>query len=262
MASFGESRLRLRYSKSGRAKYISHLDLMATMKRAFLRAGLELKYSEGFNPHPYISVALPLSVGCSSICELVDFDVLGAPPAAGISAFVNAALPEGIEVLEAYRPSRKFGDIAWAELSGRLVYGAGAAISAAERLEGHFAAKALVVPKKTKRGTSDIDIAPFIRDISVSAARGGGDDGDGGDGGGGDCADGAGGDVSGAAARGGEAAVGEAVINLNLKVSAQDPSINHLMLLNSLDVAGGALRPDMALFTRVEVFDADMRVFR
>ena len=48
-------KLRLRFEKTGRAVYISHLDLMATMQRAFSRAGLELKYSEGFNPHPLIS---------------------------------------------------------------------------------------------------------------------------------------------------------------------------------------------------------------
>ena len=63
-------KLRLRFEKTGRAVYISHLDLMATMQRAFSRAGLELKYSEGFNPHPLISILLPLSVGTASVCEL------------------------------------------------------------------------------------------------------------------------------------------------------------------------------------------------
>ena len=67
------SKLRLRFAKQGRAVYISHLDLMHTMQRAFSRAGYELKYSEGFNPHPQISIALPLSVGASSLCEILDF---------------------------------------------------------------------------------------------------------------------------------------------------------------------------------------------
>ena len=49
-------KLRLRFEKTGRAIYISHLDLMSTMQRAFARAELELKYSEGFNPHPLISI--------------------------------------------------------------------------------------------------------------------------------------------------------------------------------------------------------------
>ena len=66
-------KLRLRFEKTGRAIYISHLDLMRTMQRVFARAGLELKYSEGFNPHPQISIALPLSVGTGSLCEIMDF---------------------------------------------------------------------------------------------------------------------------------------------------------------------------------------------
>ena len=48
-------KLRLRFEKTGRAVYISHLDLMQTMQRAFARAEYDLKYSEGFNPHPQIS---------------------------------------------------------------------------------------------------------------------------------------------------------------------------------------------------------------
>ena len=66
-------KLRLRFEKTGRAIYISHLDLMATMQRAFSRAGFRLQYSEGFNPHPLISILLPLSVGTASVCELMDF---------------------------------------------------------------------------------------------------------------------------------------------------------------------------------------------
>ena len=66
-------KLRLRFKKTGRAVYISHLDLMHTMQRAFSRAGYELRYSEGFNPHPQISIALPLSVGAGSVCEIMDF---------------------------------------------------------------------------------------------------------------------------------------------------------------------------------------------
>ncbi len=56
-------KLRLRFEKTGRAIYISHLDLMRTMQRVFLRADCPLKYSEGFNPHALISILLPLSVG-------------------------------------------------------------------------------------------------------------------------------------------------------------------------------------------------------
>ena len=68
-----DKKLRLRFRKTGRAVYISHLDLMRTMQRAFSRAEYELEYSKGFNPHPQISISLPLSVGVASLCELMDF---------------------------------------------------------------------------------------------------------------------------------------------------------------------------------------------
>ncbi len=68
-------RTRLLFSKTGRARYISHLDLMRTFQRVFLRAGIRLRHTEGFNPHPYMVFALPLPVGCESDCELLDFDL-------------------------------------------------------------------------------------------------------------------------------------------------------------------------------------------
>ena len=70
---------RLLFSKTGRAKYISHLDLMRTFQRAFARAKIQIKHTEGFHPHPFVSIALPLSVGYSSQCEILEFTLLGEP---------------------------------------------------------------------------------------------------------------------------------------------------------------------------------------
>lgn len=216
-------KLRLRYSKTGRAKYISHLDLMATMRRAFLRAGLELKYSEGFNPHPYISVALPLPVGCASVCELMDFELADARRADDIPALVSSVLPEGLEVLEAYVPERKFSGISWAELCGKLFYDAGTSSCTAKRLKERFAAESIVVSKKTKSGMADIDIAPFIRDVDFHSGS---------------------------------------VITMKVRISAQNPSISPSMLISSLDFDGVSIAPDFAAFTRMEVFDSDMNIFK
>ena len=71
---------RLLFSKTGRAKYISHLDLMRTFQRAFARAHIQIKHTEGFNPHPFVSIALPLSVGYSSQCEILEFGLMGDMP--------------------------------------------------------------------------------------------------------------------------------------------------------------------------------------
>ena len=86
--------LRLRFTKTGRAVYISHLDLMRTVQRSFVRAGLRLKHSEGFNPHPQLVFALPLSVGMASECELLDFKLDELACVSEIPYLLNRALPD------------------------------------------------------------------------------------------------------------------------------------------------------------------------
>ncbi|MBQ7565814.1 MAG: DUF2344 domain-containing protein, partial [Oscillospiraceae bacterium] len=66
---------RLRLEKTGDAIYLSHLDLMRVVQRAFTRAGVMLKHSGGFSPKPYVAAALPLSVGVESVCELLDYEL-------------------------------------------------------------------------------------------------------------------------------------------------------------------------------------------
>ena len=66
---------RLLFEKVDNAIWMSHLDLMRVFQRAFQRAGLPLKHTQGFNPRPSVSIALPMSVGVESVCELLDFDL-------------------------------------------------------------------------------------------------------------------------------------------------------------------------------------------
>ena len=73
-------KMRVMYKKTGRAVYISHLDIMRTFQRALKRADIDVKHTEGFNPHPYISIALPLSLGYSGECEFLDMVVLDDMP--------------------------------------------------------------------------------------------------------------------------------------------------------------------------------------
>ena len=67
--------LRALFQKTGNAVYLSHLDLMRLFQRAFKRAGLPLTHTQGFNPRPSVSIALPLSLGVESQCELLDFEL-------------------------------------------------------------------------------------------------------------------------------------------------------------------------------------------
>ena len=72
--------LRALFEKTGNAAYISHLDLMRLFQRAFKRAGLPLTHTQGFNPRPSVSIALPMSLGVESHCELLDFSLEGELP--------------------------------------------------------------------------------------------------------------------------------------------------------------------------------------
>ena len=217
-------KLRLRFAKEGRAIYISHLDLMRTMQRAFQRAGLSLKYSEGFNPHPILSILLPLSVGMQSVCELMDFQLTAEEDLSSMSEKLTEAMPEGIRVLEVYPEGRKVKELKWLRVSGALEYDAADLQTVSNGLQEFFAKESIVIRKKTKRGEGESDIAPAIRSIGFQAE--------------------------------------ERCIALSAVISAQEPTLNPELLVSALSQLAPQLAPDFAEFTRLEVYDAAMKVFR
>ena len=219
------NKLRMRFSKTGRAIYISHLDLMATMQRAFSRAGNRLKYSEGFNPRPQISIALPLSVGCASVCELMDFQLLEEQvDITCLKDRLNATMPEGIFVQEIYEPSRKNAELKWLKIEGVFEYDDRPVDIMQEQLAAFFARGSIVIEKKTKRGFGEMDIRPEIREISFGSAEEG--------------------------------------VLVRALISAQNPTLNPDLLPAALRALAPDIAPDFAKFTRVETFDAEMKIFR
>ena len=218
-------RTRLLFEKTGRAMYISHLDLMRTFQRAFLRAGIRLRHTEGFNPHPYLSFALPLSVGMESLCELADFDLTDALSLDALPAMLNAKMPEGITARSAYRPETKFSEIARVAVEGRLVYDAGIPDGTPTRLKALFREKPLIVPKKTKKGMADTDIAPGLFNIGFTQRSG-------------------------------------TELALSAAVSAQNPALNPELLVTAVRTHRPQDAPDFASFRRTELFNANNTVFR
>lgn len=99
-------RYMLKFSKEGMLKYTSHLDMVRMFKRAFSRADLRLAYSEGFNPHPRMSFAQPLSLGYSSIAEWLEFETLEDFEPEELISRLAPQLPEGMRLLEASRMNR------------------------------------------------------------------------------------------------------------------------------------------------------------
>ena len=95
--------VRLFFTKTGFAKYISHLDLMRCMSRAVKRAGIPLWYTEGFNPHLFMTFARPLSLGQESLCEVVDVRLVGEMTFKDIQTRLNETLPKDITVVSKAR---------------------------------------------------------------------------------------------------------------------------------------------------------------
>ena len=217
-------KLRMRFTKEGRAVYISHLDLMHTLQRAISRAGYSLKYSEGYNPHPQISIALPLSVGMSSACELMDFRLNEDADPREFLEKLNSCLPEGIRVSEVYAAERKCSLIRWLEVEGTFEYDDRPAAQMLPVLEAFFRREAICVQKKSKRGMTETDIRPMIRQMDFWEENGD--------------------------------------VRLKALISASEPTLNPELLSGALRQLEPELAPDFAFYRRIETFTEDGSVFR
>ena len=217
--------LRALFEKTGNAVWISHLDLMRLFQRAFKRASLPLTHTQGFNPRPSVSIALPLSVGVESKCELLDFELDGAAvPCDEIRARLNANLVEGVRVLKVYEDGQKIRHIALLDCTVTLEYDAGTPAGAAERIGELFHRPEVVVPKKGKNGIVDQDIIPMIRRMTVT-----------GDG---------------------------HTVTLRALVCCQNPTLNPMQLPAAVEKYLPELKPDFARCCRLEIYDTNETVFR
>lgn len=148
--------IRLVFSKTGRAVYISHLDLNRAMIRAVRRAALPIWYTEGFNRHPYVTFAAPLSLGYEGLHETMDLRLEEEMPMDELVSRLNAALPEGLRVSSAAEAVRKAGEVAAARYELRL----GCPADAVREL---FGMDSVPVEKRTKKKTmKTIDLKPVL----------------------------------------------------------------------------------------------------
>ena len=216
---------RLLFEKTGNAVWISHLDLMRLFQRAFKRAGLPLKHTRGFNPRPSVSIALPLSVGVQSHCELLDFDLDGETVTNdAIKERLNSALVAGIRVLDVYDGGRKLRDLALLRCMVTLEYDNGVPAGAKETIEGLFARAELIVPKKTKNGIQDQDVIPMIRKLEVTAE--------------------------------------EREVVLDALVCCQNPTLNPMQLAAAIAREMPEMAPDHSTCLRMELYDTNEKIFR
>ena len=159
-------RVRATFEKCGRAKYISHLDLNRCMLRTFRRSRLPIWYTEGFNPHPYYSFALALSLGFESSCEILDFNLNEDIPYDEIRDKLNAVMPEGMRIVKVAEQKQKITAIAKAEYSFSLVSDETEELFAT--VQELIASPEILIEKKTKKGLKTVDIKPDMEILTCN----------------------------------------------------------------------------------------------
>ena len=217
---------RLMFEKCGNAVWISHLDLMRLFQRAFKRAGLSLKHTQGFNPRPSVSIALPLSVGVESVCELLDFelDTTELVSNGQIVSRLNRSLVSGVKVLECYDNGGKLRDLAILHCKVFLEYDSVCA-GVAKKIDSLLAGESLIVPKKTKNGIQEQDIIPMICSYTVSE-------------------------------------VDEQVVELDMKVCCQNPTLNPMQVVEAIKIHMPECAPDFARVRRIALYDRQNEIFK
>ena len=217
---------RLLFEKTGNAIWISHLDLMRLFQRAFKRAGLPLTHTQGYNPRPSVSIALPLSVGVESRCELLDFDLDGAEYSCEkIMERLNAALVEGVRVLKVYEDAKKIKNLAYLDCEVNLEYDDGVPEQAAASIQRLFDQQEILVEKKGKNGITVQDIKPMIHQFSMTQPD-------------------------------------ATTLVISARICCQNPTLNPMQIAFAIEKYLPEYQADFAKCRRLEIYDTNETVFR
>lgn len=160
----------LKYSRDDRVKYISHLDFVRLFHRTIRRTGMNFMFSQGFNPHPIMTVAQPLSVGVTSDCEYMKVGFDGEYSEQEIIETINNAFPPGYKILAAKQVEGKEIDITRID---RAVYTAELEYEGNAEPEKLLLYDELKVMKKSKSGLKESDIRPYIYSLEKTADENG-----------------------------------------------------------------------------------------
>jgi len=155
--------IRVKFGKTGKMKYISHLDLCRTMKSSMKRAGIPVWYTEGFNPHPKMVFSLPLSLFSESVCEFMDIKITENMPHDEVRDRMNRVFSEDMRVYEVYTPTTKFSDIGYSEYEIEIFD-----IKNGKSWFEKLLSGPIEVVKHTKSGEKLTDIKPFIKSCEVT----------------------------------------------------------------------------------------------
>ena len=165
--------VRMSFQKTGMAKFISHLDTVRCITRAMKRACVPIWFTEGFNPHAFLTFAMPLSLGFESLCETVDFRLMEETDLNELAERVNNALPVDITVKEIYTYETSPNDIRWAEY--KIIFNNPDKLLL-EQAEKILSSDEIMVLKKSKKGRNkvekEVNIKEHIKSFELSEDNG------------------------------------------------------------------------------------------
>ena len=160
--------VRMSFEKTGMAKFISHLDTVRCITRAMKRACVPIWFTEGFNPHAFLTFAMPLSLGFESLCETVDFRLMEEVDLNELKEKINNALPVDMTVKEIYVYETTPNDIRWAEYKITFNNPDDLLLDKAESV---LSADEILVLKKGKQGRKkvekEVDIKEHIKSFKL-----------------------------------------------------------------------------------------------
>jgi radical SAM-linked protein len=156
---------RMHFSKTGRARFVAHLDTLSCLVRAVRRAGFELAYTEGMRPKPVLSLAMPLGVGVEGEDEICDFSLRQRAPLTELAKRLGGELPQGIE-LKSVGPSmdRTKSASRVEELQYRILL-PGAPPGLEGAIERFNKARELSVLRKRPKGDKEVDVKRFVGEV-------------------------------------------------------------------------------------------------
>ena len=172
--------LRLAFNKKSYIKYIGHLDLMKIFKRTINKTGIDIKYSQGFNPQPRLSIANPLSLGVESEEEYMDIELNTMIPVEEFIEMMNQGLPRGIEILRGkYIDTNISVDslIAWAYYEISFITNSNIGQEEVmEKIENYLDREEIKILRKRKRKRRkievEIDIRGWIANMKLKSVQG------------------------------------------------------------------------------------------
>lgn len=163
--------VRIFFEKKNAARFMSHLDLMRCFGRALRRAEIPFWYTEGFNPHPFMTFALPLSLGTTGLCESVDIKLVDDMTGAEIAERLNRSLPEGLYVTKVAPPSEKPSTIAYSQYLIELNPQKTSADEVYSKLTEFLAQESIIAVKlNKKRKPVDVDLKRMMREPAAEIA--------------------------------------------------------------------------------------------